>query len=250
VPFVASCRVDADVEVTVDEDGSGELVVTVVADAELVREAPDLAEDVSIDDLVANGWEVDGPASTDDGGLRLVLEHSFTSPEEASALLESLGGPVQEMTIDQTRSFARLATNVDGTLLAADGISSFSDAALLETLGGPPLEATLAERGLGLADVFGFEITIGVPGDVTESNGLPVEVPEGAAASWTGDFLGAAATPPGQALTMHATLVNATAQRADRIAGFAPWALAAWCVFVVGVALPIRALMRRRKAAR
>ena len=86
--LLASCRVDATVELVIGPDGTGTLTVTAVADAEVVQQAPGLADDLRFDDAVAAGWSVDGPAATEDGGLRVVLTHPVTSAAEATNLLQ------------------------------------------------------------------------------------------------------------------------------------------------------------------
>ena len=62
-----------------DRDGAGTITVTATADAELVAQAPGLADDLHFDDLVAAGWAVDGPTPTDDGGLEVVAPPDLRS---------------------------------------------------------------------------------------------------------------------------------------------------------------------------
>ena len=46
---VTGCRLDVDVHVAMERDGSGVVTVTAVADAELVARAPGLAADLRLD---------------------------------------------------------------------------------------------------------------------------------------------------------------------------------------------------------
>ena len=95
---LAACRLDATVELTIGADGTGELAVTAVADADVVAQAPGLAESLQFADAVAAGWVVEGPTATEDGGLTVTLRHPVTSAEEATNLLASLGPPFTGMT--------------------------------------------------------------------------------------------------------------------------------------------------------
>jgi hypothetical protein len=53
---LTACKVDTTVKVEVEADGSGVITVTAVADAEVVAQAPGLAEDLRFDDALAAGW--------------------------------------------------------------------------------------------------------------------------------------------------------------------------------------------------
>jgi hypothetical protein len=97
VLLLASCRLDTTVELTIDSDGTGELVVTSVADSDVVSQAPGLAESLQFTDAVAAGWLVEGPTATEDGGLTVTLRHPVTSAEEAANLLASLGPRLSEL---------------------------------------------------------------------------------------------------------------------------------------------------------
>ena len=92
---LAGCRVDVVVDLTLAEDGTGEMVVTATADAEVVEQVPGLAEDLRFEDAAAAGWTVEGPTATDAGGLTITLRHAVSSAEEATNLLASLGPPVR-----------------------------------------------------------------------------------------------------------------------------------------------------------
>ena len=69
VIFLAACHVDTTVDIKMHSDGSGTITVTAIADADVVNQAPGLADDLRFDDAVAAGWTVTGPTSTSDGGL-------------------------------------------------------------------------------------------------------------------------------------------------------------------------------------
>ena len=57
VLLVASaCRVDTTVDIRVDDDGSGRVAYTVVANAEAVSLLVDDPTDLRFDDLAAAGW--------------------------------------------------------------------------------------------------------------------------------------------------------------------------------------------------
>jgi hypothetical protein len=251
---LGSCRIDATVAVTVEEDGTGVIELTVVADADVVREAPDLAADLRLEDVTAAGWTAVGPEATADGGLQLVLSHDFASTGEATALLGQLSGangPFVGLELVQDRSFARLTTALTGSISLAEGVATMADDVLVEQVGSAPYLAALTEREISIADAFGLRLVVTTPGSIVETDGA-ASPPVGATTtvSWEADLLGAAASRDGQPTTMRAALIDEDARQASRIRDFAPWALAAWVVFVLGVVLPTVALVRRQRRRR
>jgi hypothetical protein len=53
VMLLSACRVDTTIDISMDSDGSGEIKLTAIADAEVVAKAPGLAEDLRFDDAEA-----------------------------------------------------------------------------------------------------------------------------------------------------------------------------------------------------
>ena len=76
--LLSSCRVDTNIGLSVKPNGSGDVTVEVLADADVVTQAPGLDTDLRLDDVRNSGWKTDGPEKLDDGGMRLVLTHRST----------------------------------------------------------------------------------------------------------------------------------------------------------------------------
>jgi len=144
VVALAGCRVDVEVQLEIGADGTGALVVTATADAEVVQQAPGLAADLRFGDARAAGWRVEGPTATEDGGLTVILRHRVTSAEEASNLLAGLGPPFQDVRLERTAGEDETTWTLSGQLVLADGFASFADSDLTTaTIVGPaPLTAT------------------------------------------------------------------------------------------------------------
>lgn len=135
---LTACKVDASVDVSMRPDGSGKLTLTVTADQDVVRQAPDLAADLEFDDAKAAGWTVEGPVDTDVGGLQVVLTHEFATVEEATVLLRSLngtGGPLRNVTITRTITKSEITTVLSGALRADGGVDAFADPEVLAAIG-------------------------------------------------------------------------------------------------------------------
>jgi hypothetical protein len=192
VLLLAACHVDVAVDVVIGADGTGSVTVTATADAEVVQQAPGLAADLRFDDAKAAGWTVDGPAATEDGGLRVVLSHPVTSAAEATNLLNSLGPPFVGMQLDRVVSEdgQDATTTLSGQLALTGGFDAFADSDLLAAVGGSPYAAQLAAAGATPASGLTVTLRAALPGTVVDTNGTE----DGPARTWTAPLDGSAAT--------------------------------------------------------
>lgn len=171
VGVLAGCRVDVEVALTIGPDGTGELVVSATADAEVVEQAPGLADDLRFEDAVAAGWVVDGPTATTDGGLVVVLRHPVTSAGDATNLLASLGPPFDAVTLERSTVDDETTTTLSGRLELTAGFDSFADADLLAAVGATPFAAEIAAAGATPADALSIVLRADLPGEVDETTG-------------------------------------------------------------------------------
>jgi len=179
-----ACRVDVEVGIDAETDGSGRVRVEVVADKE-VAAAVDLSAGVRTEDLQQAGWTIEGPTPQPDGGARVVATKPFADADAArAAVLEVSGpdGPFQEFRLERKRSFARTTTRFAGTVDFAKGIEAFGDPGLREALGGSDIGVDLArlEQSLNgpVDQAVGVEVAVRLPGDV-QSN-APQQTSSGA----------------------------------------------------------------------
>ncbi|HVL03940.1 MAG TPA: hypothetical protein VM386_05845, partial [Acidimicrobiales bacterium] len=86
------CRVDVEVGIDAETDGSGRVRVEVVADRE-VANAIDLSAGVRAEDLKQAGWTIEGPTPRPDGGVQVVATKPFDDPEGARLAVEEVSGP-------------------------------------------------------------------------------------------------------------------------------------------------------------
>lgn len=167
---LTACKVDAAVQVTMQPDGSGTITLTVTADQDVVRQAPDLAADLRFDDATAAGWVVEGPVDTDVGGLQVVLSHEFATVAEAQALLRSLNGgsgPLHDVSITRTVTDEEVTTVLSGVLRVDNGVDAFADTDVLNAIGGTPYIDAISATGLGPNDIISFRLTTDLPGKAT-----------------------------------------------------------------------------------
>ena len=154
--LLTGCRLDVAVEVAVRPDGSGEVAVTVVADAALLARAPGALDDLRLDDARAAGWAVDGPVAVDGGGVRVELRKPFGTLEQAAAVLAEVGPPLGRFEFRRDRPDPTTERwQVRGAAGLPDGWAAWSDAALDDLLGGPP-------TGLDPSPAAGLTLTVDV----------------------------------------------------------------------------------------
>lgn len=244
---LSACRLDVVVDVAMEPDGTGTVSVTAVADAELVAAVPDLVEELRLEDAEANGWVVDGPTETEDGGLEMVLTHEFASAAELANVLTSIGPPLTQMAAARNEGADGQVVNaINGNLVLADGYATFADADLVAAAGGVPFESQIAASGVPIDEGFSFTYRVALPGEL-QSAETGVDVGDGVV-EWEAPLDG--------------TTVNLYIETVQRPGGTNGWAgpvstialvaLVAWIVvatiFIAFVALARRAKRRRRDA--
>ncbi len=242
---LASCKVDTSVEVAVQPDGSGTITLTAVADAEVVTQAPGLADDLRFDDAIAAGWTVEGPTETAVGGLSVIVRHDFLTVEEATALLQSLNGPdgpLHDIAIGRTVTPDDITTTISGTIRVANGLDAFADPDVLSAIGGSPYANDLAAANLRPADVVTFTFTADLPGNpTTPATGSAGE----SALTWSVPLDGTTA----DLATTSVLAQGAQSSAWSTVATIALIALVAWLVVAVGF-ISFVAKARRDRAQR
>lgn len=175
VAVLTGCRADVDIDVLVDQDGSGEVRATVTLDADASDALVDVGEGLPLDDLAQAGWEIDPPEATPDGGTRIAASKDFGTGEQFAAVMEELdgaGGVLRGFALERRTSFARVDHRLTGTLEPAGGFASFADPELEEALG-IPLEQLAAQEGADPAGVV-VRLQIDLPGELSDSvSGVP-----------------------------------------------------------------------------
>jgi hypothetical protein len=176
-----ACRVQTDIGVSVNENGSGTVTVRVGFDDDALRRVPNLLQLVRTDDLKAAGWRVTGPAKSADNFTYFEVSKGFADPGEASQIFTELSGsngPFRDFAITRVRSFARTKFTFTGTVDFRGGLESFGDSELAAQLDGKPLgddlQAIQQRIGEPLDNVFQFRISVHLPGEV-KSN-APVQL--------------------------------------------------------------------------
>jgi hypothetical protein len=197
-----ACRVDVNVGIQSDADGTGRVRIAATLDRSAVEQlvgqaagdpdAVDPATRIKVDDLRKAGWTIDGPTETADGGLDVVATHRFANAAEARALVDDVGGdpgPFRDVRLRQERTFFKTRTEFRGTVDLGKRLGAFTDPELrqaLEATDDAPLgitDAQLEQRlGAALDRLFGLHVAVRLPGDLTASN-APTATDNGAV--WT-----------------------------------------------------------------
>lgn len=177
----AACELRADIDLTVEDDGSGEVQVAIALDEDGVAENPDLLGELDFTDLEATGWEVDGPAEAADGFTRVTIRHDFGSPEEVAGLIEEVAGesgPIRDFELVREDAFAETRYRFEGVVDFGSGVEDLTDdPALAEALEADPVELIEERLGRAVDQVLGFQVAVRLPGDV-DSN-APTEASDG-----------------------------------------------------------------------
>jgi hypothetical protein len=175
--LLSSCRLELDVNVAVEEDGSGSVEIVVGVDADGVeRIGGDLGAVLEVDDLVEAGWVVDRPDEEADGYTRVRFRRSFADAEEAGEIFTDIAGdegPFQDFAVRRDTSFARSEWGFTGRVDFRGGLEAFGDEGLAAELDGEPLgqsvEEIEAQLGEALSRIIQVRVSVRLPGDVTSN---------------------------------------------------------------------------------
>jgi hypothetical protein len=163
---VAGCRVDLNVDIVVEPDGTGTITLVATADAEVVAAVPTLADELATDDIIAAGWTIDGPTPLPDGGLTITLSHDFSSDVEATNLLNSIGPPFNQMLVTRNTNGEDTTTRLGGLLGLPDGFESFADEDLVAAVGSVPFAEQIAASGATPESSISAALRAQLPGQI------------------------------------------------------------------------------------
>jgi hypothetical protein len=169
---LTGCQLSVEVDVVIDDDGSGTIEISATADPAMVARLPDLADQLIFDDLT--DWSVTGPNPTDDGALDVTLSAVFATPEELSERLGEIGEPLTRVAVGQAidDEAGLTSTAVSARLQLPESFEAFADDELIALVGGVPFAEELT--GLTPGETVRFELRVTLPGEVIETNGTRV----------------------------------------------------------------------------
>lgn len=172
---LAGCEVRTELNVAVEDDGSGQVELAVALDEEAVSRRPGLLEEMDLSDLTDTGWEITGPAEEADGLTWIRARHEFGTPEELGILVEEVAGedgPFRDFRLTQEDEFAERHHHFSGTVDFTAGAGALAeDPELAEALDAEPIELLEQRLGAAIDDMIEVQVAVRMPGSV-ESNAL------------------------------------------------------------------------------
>lgn len=195
--LLSGCQLLTELNITVEEEGSGVIEFALGLDRDAVDARPELVDSLDLSHLADAGWEVADPRRGSDGVTWVRARHRFESPAQVASLVDDVAGPEGPL-----RGFAlRRSSGLTASSFEFEGVVDFGRdrvASTVEDLAGrsgsdpgddtggragegPGDEAVAQVRdgfGAALADLVTFRVGIRLPGDV-ESN-APLQASNGA----------------------------------------------------------------------
>jgi FMN phosphatase YigB (HAD superfamily) len=176
VLVASACRVEATVDVAVDDDGSGVVTVTVVADAAAVELVPDFPDDIRFDGLEDAGWTVEDPVIGGAGSMTVVVSKPFAEADALPGVLTELAGEgvvFADVQLLREDDFAMVGLSpatteyrLTGTVDPGPDLQLLGAAVLSPPLG-RSVDEIVAASGTPLEDALGLLVAVSMPGDVT-----------------------------------------------------------------------------------
>jgi hypothetical protein len=180
--LVAGCRVQTNVALTQQPNGTGMVQVSVVLDPSAVAAVGGraaLAAQLQDGDLVAAGWTVSGPVAGPGSTTVVTASHPFVGPEQAGALIADLAGtgPASSrpfrLAVTRHSSLWRTTTTLSGQVDLTCGLGCFGDSGLAAATGsdvGVDAGALAKQARQAPGQVFGFGVSARLPGSVVRTN--------------------------------------------------------------------------------
>lgn len=170
---LTGCELRAELNVTVAEDGSGDVELAVGLDEDALERRPDVLDEVDLSDLTDTGWEVTGPAREADGFTWIRARHRYGTPEELGTLIADVAGedgPLRDFELRRDDGFAESRYRFAGTVDFTAGVGSFTeDPELAEALDAEPIELLEERLGAAIDEMVKVQVAVRLPGSV-ESN--------------------------------------------------------------------------------
>ena len=166
--LLAGCRVDAAVDIRVDADGGGELVVIVGVDEELVTRASqagiDPLAEVAAVAAGAGDWTVEQPDPGAGAGRTVRLRTGFADPEELTRLSRELAGGLAAAEL--APPLDAFALEVEQRRVSLTGGAALAPTPVVAELGLTPDEAVELLRG-----AVDYRVTVTMPGGILSTSG-------------------------------------------------------------------------------
>lgn len=186
---LGGCRLRAEINIDVADDGSGSVEVAVALDDAALERRPDLATELDLADLEATGWVVTGPAREADGDTWLRARHEFANQTELGPLIAEVAGPdgpFRDFDLTRSDAFAETRYDFSGTVDFTGGLESVTDdAELAEVLGDDPAQVLADQVGAVVDELVQVRVSVRLPGSITSN--APVQAANGA--SWSPSVL-------------------------------------------------------------
>ena len=163
------------------QNGSGVVRAGVGLDDDALRQIPDLAQQLRVDDLKRAGWIVVGPRKESDKRTWVRATKPFASPTGAAKAMTELNGPngpFKNFRLTRKHSFLRTKTSFSGTVDRV-GARGLADAQLQQQLGGSGVDPNVLQQQLDqlVNRTVRLEVVAQLPGSI--SSNAPTSVSGG-----------------------------------------------------------------------
>ena len=183
--LVVACKVESSVVVNVEDDGTGNVEVSVELDSSASALVGDLEKQLRTEDLLSSGWEVSFPETfKEESRIVVSAAKDFTNVGSMVNVLEEILGPsvFPEVSLLSEKSFGKKVWTIEGKIDLSNGLSLLSDSVLDEVLGGDLFGRTLEDLSFmsgcesicDPADSFLMNFSVSLPG--TPENGSENDV--------------------------------------------------------------------------
>lgn len=168
--LLAGCEVRTELNVTVEEDGSGDVELAVGLDEDALSRRPDVLDELDLSDLTDTGWELTGPAEEADGFTWIRARHRFGTPDELGVLIADVAGgegPFRDFALRRDDELTESRYRFEGTVDFTSGVAALAeDPELAAALEAEPIELLEQRLGAAIDEMVEVQVAVRLPGSV------------------------------------------------------------------------------------
>ena len=169
----SACQVTIAVGIDAKQNGSGVVRAGVGLDDDALRQIPDLAQQLRVDDLKRAGWTVVGPRKESDKRTWVRATKSFANPAGAAQAMTELNGPngpFKDFRLTRKHSFLRTKTSFSGTVDRV-GARGLADAQLQQQVAGSGVDPNVLQQQLDqlINRTVRLEVVAHLPGSISSN---------------------------------------------------------------------------------
>lgn len=181
VLLLGACELRTELNIDVDDDGSGTVEFAVGVDDDVLDRRPDLLDELALDELAADGWAVRPPEREADDLTWVRVTKPFDDPDALGRIVDEIAGangPFRDFTLEREDGLTATDLTFAGVVDFAAGAGGLVDDDLADEIDDEALDEVEGRVGDAVDQLVRVSVAVRLPGDVTSN--APTQASNGA----------------------------------------------------------------------